>query len=98
MISVHKCNRCDGTGYILVESDNGIGCIPKPCRACNGTGTILFTNKDWLYQLDNKAKSEWLAVVCSKALANTQRRDNRMLTAKFWEEWLAKEHSNGEML
>lgn len=46
-IQTRKCDKCDGKGYIIVESYNGINeqgtyyeDIVVTCSNCNGTGMI----------------------------------------------------------
>ena len=43
-----KCWKCGGKGSIMVESDNGIGWIPKICPVCHGKMEEKFSNQDIL--------------------------------------------------
>ena len=81
-----KCDRCNGTGTIIEESDNGIGFIPKTCYFCNGTGKVFLLNYRALSNLNLKGKAHFLASICQEAYTNED-----MLSEKYWEKWLTKE-------
>jgi DnaJ-class molecular chaperone len=36
-----ECDKCHGTGYVIVKNDGYERFIRKKCRECNGTGIIL---------------------------------------------------------
>ena len=56
-----KCDRCNGTGRRVEESDNGIGWIPVKCEYCHGTGEVEQTEQEYIQTCNTEQLAEFLA-------------------------------------
>lgn len=58
-----KCDRCNGTGRRVEESDNGIGWIPVKCEYCHGTGEVEQTEQEYIQTCNTEQLAEFLSRV-----------------------------------
>lgn len=86
-----KCDRCNGTGRRMEESDNGIGWIPVKCEYCHGTGEVEMTNEYFL----QTATTEQLAEVFMRFMFDADFK-TRFVSGNFYDEfaeWLKEKHN-----
>ena len=100
-----KCDRCNGTGRRVEESDNGIGWIPVKCEYCHGTGEVEQTEQEYIQTCNTEQLAEFLSRVFQARafceICDIRKRCEFRAGCKYgnkpyrecWKEWLKQPHT-----